>query len=437
MERRTFLRGLATTLALPSLQSLGQIAHAAEITGDSSPTRLAYIYSPNGVNLDLWRPIGTGVHYKLNRSLKPLEPFQRDIQIIGGLDHQKAKSNGDGPGDHARANATFLTGVQACKTSGKNIELGVSVDQIAARMIGSKTSIPSLELSSDPVRRSGRCDSGYSCAYQYNLAWKDKRTPLPPERHPRRVFEKLFGSGNIKEDQKRRNYQESILDFVLDEANATLRKAGKEDAQVLDAYLTSVREVEKRIEQAEKHANNFPENTQEFGGIPHSYQQHIRVMYDLMALAFQTDTTRVSTFLLAHDGSNRPFPEIGVKNGHHSCSHHRKKPELLADIAKIDTFYATQFAYFLNKLKHTSDGYNNSLLDNSMIVFGGGIADGNKHSHNDLPFILAGHGGGLKAGRHVQAAPNTPMSNVHLALLEKMGASSAQLGDSTGVFKNL
>ena len=437
MERRTFLRGLAVTLSLPTFESLGQIAHAAEISGGQAPTRLAYIYTPNGVNPPLWHPTLDGSTIKLGKSLSSLQPFLNDLQIIRGLDHDKARANGDGPGDHARANATFLTGVQAKKTAGSDIQLGVSADQIAAQAIGNLTRVPSLELSTDPVRRSGNCDSGYSCAYQFNLAWKNESTPMPPERYPRRIFEKLFGSGNLKEDQRRRAYQKSVLDFVLSDTKSVQRKLGADDHDKFDAYVTAVREVERQIEAAEKFAGQQPKQNDFPVSIPKSYKEHIRLMYDMMALAFQTDTTRVSTFLLAHDGSNRPFPEIGVRDGHHSISHHRNDPKKVSDIAKIDTFYAEQFAYFLNKLKSTPDGIGKNLLDNSMILFGSGITDGNRHNNDDLPIILAGHGGDLKAGRLIKADKGTPMTNLHLSLLKKMGVEASQLGDSTGLLKSI
>lgn len=437
MERRTFLRGLAVTLSLPTFESLGQIAHAAEISGGQAPTRLAYIYAPNGVNPPLWHSTLDGSTIKLGKSLSSLQPYLNDLQIIRGLDHDKARANGDGPGDHARANATFLTGVQAKKTAGSDIQLGVSADQIAAQAIGNLTRVPSLELSTDPVRRSGNCDSGYSCAYQFNLAWKNESTPMPPERHPRRIFEKLFGSGNLKEDQRRRAYQKSVLDFVLSDTKSVQRKLGADDHDKFDAYVTAVREVERQIEAAEKFAGQQPKQNDFPGSIPKSYKEHIRLMYDMMALAFQTDTTRVSTFMLAHDGSNRPFPEIGVRDGHHTISHHRNDAKKVSDIAKIDTFYAEQFAYFLNKLKSTPDGIGKNLLDNSMILFGSGITDGNRHNNDDLPIILAGHGGDLKAGRLIKADKGTPMTNLHLSLLKKMGIEATQLGDSTGLLKSI
>jgi hypothetical protein len=429
-SRRTFLKGIAGTLAMPSLASLVKAAPAAAA---ASPMRMAFVYIPNGVNLDLWQPKGTE---NIAESLQPLSGLRQHYSVMRGLDHQKAAANGDGAGDHARANATFLTGVQARKTSGADIKLGVSVDQIAADQLGHLTRLPSLELSTDPPRRSGNCDSGYSCAYQYNLAWRSETTPVPPERDPRMVFEKLFGSGDPKEDSRRRLHQKSVLDFVLEDANRLNQRLDGNDKSKMDEYLTSVRDVERRIQQAEKFRVEVPEHLRP-NGVPESYKDHIRTMYDMMALAFQTDSTRVSTFLLAHDGSNRTFGDIGVTDAHHQLSHHRSDPEILKKIAQIDKFYIEQFAYFLEKLRNTKDG-NGNLLDHSMIVYGGGIADGNRHNHTDLPMILAGGGSGtLKQGRVIQAPEGTPMTNLYLSLLDRMGVKAERIGDSSGKLETI
>ena len=368
-NRRTFLRGLAATLAMPALPSLRAAASHA-----GHPLRLGFIYIPNGVNIDLWRPDATTGNSILSPTLSPLEKVKHRVSVLRGFDHEKAEPNGDGAGDHARANATFLTGCQAHKTAGADIRVGESVDQIAARVIGHQTRLSSLELSTDPPRSSGHCDSGYSCAYQFNLSWIDERTPAPAERDPRLVFEKLFGSGDAGEDKRRRAYQKSILDFVNDEAKRMRTRIGSEDRPKLDEYLTAVRDVERRIERAEKFRSEVPEDRRP-DGIPQSYRDHIRMMFDLMHLAFQTDTTRVTSFLLAHDGSNRTFPEIDVHSAHHEISHHRNDPEKLEAIGRIDRFYISELARFLERLDATDEG-GGSLLDHSMIVYGGGIADG-------------------------------------------------------------
>ncbi len=435
MQRRTFLRGLGATVLIPQMESLG----AASTGSSSAPLRMAFVYAPNGVNLAKWRPQGLGTNYKLGSSMKPLEKLQDKFQIIGGLDLDKAKANGDGAGDHARANASFLTGCQARKTAGSNIHLGVSVDQIAAQQIGHLTRFPSLELSTDPPRRSGRCDSGYSCAYQFNISWRSASTPMPAERNPRAVFEKLFGSGNSKEDAERRARHKSVLDFVLEDAKRMKKNVSSTDRAKLEEYMTSVREVELRIGRHETFQEKFPDHKKP-DGIPRSYRQHIRLMYDLMVLAFRTDSTRISTFMLAHDGSNRSFPDIGVSQGHHSLSHHKGNAKTLETIAKIDHFYIEEYARFLTNLKNTPDGPDDkaNLLDNTMIAYGSGIGDGNKHSHVDLPLILAGGGAGkLTPGRHTRAQTGTPLTNLYLAMLDRMNVKAKRIGDSTGVLGNI
>lgn len=427
-QRRTFLKSIAATLAMPAFPSLARTAPAA------SPTRMAFIYIPNGVNLDLWRPTGSGRDYTISKTLEPLADLRDHFSILRGLDHDKAFANGDGAGDHARANATFLTGCQARKTAGADIQVGESVDQIVAKQIGHLTRLPSLELSTDPARSSGHCDSGYSCAYQFNLSWINESTPAPAERDPRLVFEKMFGSGNEKEDARRRAYRKSILDFVMEDAKRLQNRLGSTDRGKMEEYLTAVRDVEQRIERAEKFRTEVPEDKRP-NGIPEGYGEHIRMMFDLMHLAFQTDTTRVSTFLLAHDGSNRTFPEVGVHSAHHELSHHRNDPKILESIGRIDRFYIEQLAYFLRRMQETPDGDGYSLLDRSMIVYGGGIADGNRHNHDDLPVILAGRGNGtLEPGRVIQAPKGTPMTNLYLSLLERMDVKARRIGDSTGVF---
>ena len=425
--RRTFLKGLATTLALPSLSSMG-----ATVAKATRPTRLAFIYSPNGVNTDNWFPQG---NENTSTTLQALSGLREHYSVLRNLDHDKAWANGDGGGDHARANATFLTGCQARKTAGADIRVGESVDQIIAKQIGYQTRVPSLELSTDPPRRSGNCDSGYSCAYQFNLSWRSKSTPAPAERDPRMVFEKLFGSGDVGQDIKRRVRQKSVLDFIMDDAKRFNNRLDAHDKGKMDEYMTAVRDIEKRISNAEKFRVEVPED-QRPNGVPDSYQEHIRMMYEMMALGFQTDTTRISTFLLAHDGSNRGFPEIGVASAHHQISHHQGRAENLEQIGKIDQFYVEQFAWFLEKLRKTSDG-EGTLLDNSMIVYGGGIRDGDRHDHTDLPILLAGHGGNLKQGRIITAEQGTPLTNLYLSLIDRMGAKAERVGDSNGSFEKI
>lgn len=429
MQRRKFLTGLAATISLPQMASL---ARASTQTSNISPLRLAFLYVPNGVNLKQWKPsLGSNDRFMLSPSLSPLNPFKEKIQVISGLDHQKASANGDGPGDHARASATFLTGCQARKTAGSDIQNGISVDQIAARQIGHHTKLASLELSTNRARKSGNCDSGYSCIYQHNISWRDESTPMPAEYNPRSAFEKIFGSGNAKEDALRYARRKSVLDFVGNDTKKLQQKLSKEDQVKLDEYLTSIREVEVKIERAEAFSKVYPKESKP-DGIPKSYKAHIRSMFDVMALAFKTDSTRIASFMLSNEGSNRSFNHLGVSGGHHALSHHRSDPDKLAQIAKIDHFYTEQLAYFLHNLEQSKEG-DQSLLDNTMIVYGSCIADGNRHNHTDLPIILAGGGGAqIKTNRHFKAEDGTPLTNLYLSLLGNMNVSAQRVGDSTG-----
>ncbi|MEZ7957088.1 MAG: DUF1552 domain-containing protein [Rubritalea sp.] len=430
MKRRNFLKGVAATISLPQMSSLAALTKSGAI---STPNRLAFLYVPNGVNLSQWRPTGVGADYALSESLKSLAPFKQDIQIISGLDHDKARANGDGPGDHARASATFLTGCQAKKTAGSNIRNGISADQLAARHIGHQTKLSSLELSTVRARMSGSCDSGYSCVYQHNISWRDESTPMPAEYDPRVAFEKIFGSGDTKADAVRRAKRKSVLDLISQDAKNLQQKIGAEDRDKLDEYLTSIRQVERNIEQAENFHDRYPADAKP-DGIPKGYKAHIRSMFDIMTLAFKTDSTRIASFMLSSEGSNRSFKNIGVSGGHHALSHHRNKPETLRQIAKIDAFYAEQLAYFLENLKRSSEGDNGgNLLDNTMIVYASSIADGNKHNNENIPVILAGGGSGkLTPGRHIQAPEGTPMTNLYLSLLDRMDVSAKRIGDSSG-----
>ena len=434
ISRRSALRGLGVSLSLPALESFGR-SGIHEI-----PLRMGFTYIPNGVIMDEWRPQETGKLTQLPNSLKPLQNHTSDFQVMSGLDHTKAYANGDGGGDHARANATFLTGCQAKKTAGKDIKVGVSVDQIAAEAIGDKTKLGSLELSCDGVRRSGKCDSGYSCAYQYNLSWKTESMPMVPESNPRLVFERLFGNASSSLDRqsqiKRRALNKSILDFALDAARGLNDRLSQMDQDKLDEYFSSVRELEKRIEREEKNGDHLP-LIKSPDGIPDNYREHIRLMFDMMSLAFQSDSTRISSFLLAHDGSNRSFRDIGVPEGHHSLSHHKNNPDKIKKLARIDQFYSEQFAYFLQNLSTAKEVDVSRLIDHCMIFFWGGISDGNRHRHSDLPVLLAGgHAHGLSTGRHVDY-DSVPMTNLYLGILDKVGVNASQVGDSTGVIRNL
>ena len=451
LSRRSFLRGLGVSLALPGFESL------AGRGGSPIPLRMGFAYVPNGVIMENWRPKRLGNEFACPSALKPLEKMKGDFQILSGLDHTKANANGDGGGDHARASATFLTGCQARKTAGKDIKIGISVDQLAAESIGKQTKLPSLELSCDAARGSGKCDSGYSCAYQYNLSWKNESVPVPAESNPRLAFERLFGQSQFGADRKaverRVGQDKSVLDFVLEDAKRMKVRLGYDDRQKLEEYFDSVREVESRISGSLDKQDDFSD-LERPEGIPGSYTDHIRTMFDLMALAYRSDLTRISTFLLAHDGSNRSFREIGVPEGHHSLSHHRDDLVKMRKLSNIDRFYCEQFAYFMNKLAGFKESDGSRLLDHCMIVYGSGISDGNRHRHVDLPVLLAGgKAHGLKTGRHhdfsgkmatltstekeeinrSKEGYGIPMSNLHLGLLAKMSVRADRLGDSTGI----
>lgn len=442
-HRRKFLRGVGACLALPALESFAPAAQAAAAeqgtlatTATGMPLRAAFITVPDGVNVKQWRPQGVGSDYQLGSTFSPLKDLKDKFQVFTGFEHVNANGLGDGPGDHARANAAFLTGAHPLKTSGANFRNGVSVDQIAAQEIGNLTRISSLQLSCEKARQTGNCDSGYSCAYQFNLSWASPTLPLPPEANPRAVFEQIFGAGAPTERQKnlleRQARRRSILDLVNEDTRAMHRRLGSNDRHKLGEYLDSVRTIEKQIELAEQFP--LPEsNIPRPDGVPQDYQEHMRLMFDLLAISFQTDSTRLSTFQLAHEGSNRSFPELGISEGHHNLSHHKGNAETLEKIARIDQFYMQQLAYFLGRLNELKDPDGSSVLDNSMIVYGCAIGDGNRHNHNDLPIVVGGGGGGtLTPGRHVDFGRDVPMTNLYLSMLDRMGVPLERFGDSTG-----
>jgi hypothetical protein len=443
-SRRHFLRGLGACLALPAFESLRPLQLLADgpsaagklaTTASGAPLRTAFVYFPNGAIPSAWWPKQEGKDFEFSRTLKPLEPYRQHFQLFGGLDHINATAGPDGAGDHARGNGVFLTGVRL-KKSATDIRAGTSIDQVLAQRIGHLTRLASLELTCDSARNSGACDSGYACAYQYNLSWSSPTTPMAPEGNPRMVFERLFGSGapgQRSADLKRRQQeQRSILDFVIEDARDMQRRLNARDKDKLDQYLTGVRAIEARIQKAEQFGAVDP-SVETPAGVPQSYGEYIQLMYDMLVLAFQTDSTRIATLLLAHDGSNRSFGEIGVPEGHHDLSHHFNSEEKIQKVAEIDLWYAKQFAGFIQKLQDTKDVDGNSLLHNSMIVYGGGNADGNRHTHSNLPIILAGAGGGtLRAGRYFNQG-SKPTTNLFLSMADRMGVNDLeQFGDSTG-----
>ncbi len=438
ISRRTVLRGLGVSLALPWMESLAPRVSAASLgSTPAMPQRMAFLFVPNGVHLPDWTPQLDGFGYDLPHILSPLAPVQDDVTVISGLTHDKGRANGDGPGDHARSASVFLTGSQPRKTEGSDIRSGVSVDQVAARAAGHATRFASLELGIEPGRSAGGCDSGYSCAYSSSVSWSSEATPLSKETNPRFVFERLFGdkpSGTRDKDSLRREaLRKSVLDYISDDAKRLQATLGSNDRQKLDEYLGGVREVERRIERSD----DDPKVSMDVDypipkGTPENYGEHIRLMCDMMVLAFQTDRTRIATFMLADAGSNRSYRHIDIAEGHHELSHHRGDAAKHAKIREINRFHVAQLSYFLQRLKATPDG-DGSLLDNSMICYGSGLSDGDRHNNENLPVLLAGRGGGtIDAGRHIRVSTETPMCNLFMSMLDRFGTPVDYLGDSTG-----
>jgi len=444
ISRRTLLRGLGTAVALPWLEAMAPAAGvaAAGATAGHAPKRMAFLYVPNGAHMAAWTPKEEGAGFELPFILEPLKTFKDDLLVLSGLAQSGGEAHGDGGGDHARSLASFLTGVHPLKTD-TNIRAGVSVDQVAAQKVGSFTRFPSLELGIERGAQAGACDTGYSCAYSSNISWRTPSSPMAKEVNPRLVFDRLFtapGAGVSGSQRVRRDfYRRSILDFVSEDATQLRNRLGTTDRRKVDEYLTAVRELEIRVAGAGKGepAADLPANARRPPGIPQSYTDHVRLMADLMVLAFQGDVTRISTFVFANEGSTRAYPFIGVPEGHHDVSHHAGDPKKHEKIKTINRFHVEQFAYLLGKLKAIPEG-EGSLLDNTMIVYGSGIGDGNRHNHNDLPILLAGRGGGtIKTGRHVKYGRNTPLNNLYVSMLHRMGAPTESLGDSTGPLPKL
>jgi hypothetical protein len=445
ISRRTVLRGLGTAMALPWLEAM--VPHrvlAAGLDGAASsgaaiPLRMAFFYVPNGAHMPDWTPEGEGCLCELPPILKPLEPFRDDLLVLTGLAQDNAHAKGDGPGDHARSLACFLTGVHPYKTNGANIRNGISVDQVAAQRIGHQTRLPSLELGLERGAQAGNCDSGYSCAYSSNISWRSETMPMAKEINPRQVFDRLFASDSADAGSAQARYKTSILDYVLEDAARLKTRVGAADNRKLDEYFNAVREIERRLTSVETGGDSsdevpdYPRPT----GVPRDFQEHARLMCDMVALAFQADVTRIVTFMFANEGSNRPYPMIGITDGHHDLSHHGRDSKKQEKISQINLFHMEQFAYLMGKLKGMNEGDGN-VLDHSMIVYGSGIGDGNRHNHNDLPVLLMGRGNGtIEPGRHLTYPKNTPLNNLFLAMLDRMGTPVDSLGDSTGRLSGL
>ena len=431
LSRRTFLHGVGATIALPYLDAMTPaFASAAKPV-----TRAAFVYTANGIIMKDWTPTETGNNFDLSKTLSPLRNFQDQTVVISGLDHKNGEALGDGPGDHARAGASWLTGAHPKKTRGADIRNGQSIDQAIAQQIGQTTPLPSLEIGLQDVRMVGGCDSGYSCAYSNTISWSSPTTPLPYETNPRRVFERLFGDGETT-DPKARAMQlkqnRSLLDFVLQDTKRLAPKLGASDRSKLSDYLDSVREVERRIqnveqrEAAELPALDRPE------GIPPSFEDHLKIMSDLIAIAFQADLTRVVTFMFSREGGNRAYPSIGVPDAHHGLSHHQNDPVRMARLQSIDQYHVEMFSYLLEKLRDSADD-TGSILENSVVLYGSSLSDSNAHLHNNLPTVIVGGASGkLKGGRHLRVPDGTPMTNMLLSIADGLDVPMEKFGDSSG-----
>jgi hypothetical protein len=429
LPRRTVLRGLGTAVALPWLDSM-----VPALTSAAGRTlRLGAIYAPNGMNMAHWTPAAEGAAYTPSPILEPLTPYRDRVLVLSGLSNKEADvKKGDGGGDHGRGQAAFLTGAHAKPTTGPDVECGISMDQIAAQELGKQTQFASLEFALEAGEMNG-CDT--SCSYFTSIAWRNPTTPLPMEADPRAVFERLFGTSGSTDPAarlERTKRDRSILDGVLEEAARLQKSLGADDRRRIGAYLESVRDVERRIQMAQQQSARELPAIEQPAGAPASFEEYGTLMFDLMALAYQTDLTRVATFMIGREESSRTYPDIGVPEPHHPISHHQNRAEPLEKLAKINALHMRLFAHFLERLKSTPDG-DGSLLDNSMLIYGSGLSNSDVHYHHDLPILLAGGGGGrIKSGRHVKYPVETPLANLHVTVLDTMGVPVERLGDSSG-----
>jgi len=429
LPRRTFLRGMGATVALPLLDAMVPSMTALAKTAAAPVRRLGFVYMPMGCDLPRWTPPGEGRLNELSPTLQSLAPVMDQLTVVTNLELKNAY-----PGTHATSNAAFLSAAKAKWTESTDYYLGTTIDQIAAKQIGHQTLLPSLELSMDLLQTVGQCDNGYACVYQNNLSWSSPTTPLPAEAHPRIVFERLFGEGGSAADRRAAlQRRASLLDWVRDDITRLQNRLGPEDRTRVGQYLDTVREVERRIQKAEAETKDqgLPDLDRPVG-VPTAYADHARLMFDLQVLALQGDVTRVITFQLARETSNRTYPEIGVSDPHHPLTHHGNDPEKIARMAKINAFHVSLFAYFLEKLKATPEG-DGSLLDHALYLYGSGMGNPNVHDHVNLPILVAGGGAsGLKGARHIKYAEPTPLANLHLTLLERVGVRLDAFADSKG-----
>lgn len=434
LSRRTLLRGLGASLALPFLDAMTPAKGAVK-----APCRMLVNYVPNGMIMkDFTPPVGP-LAADLPRTLQPLAPFRDRTLVISGMQQHWGFSNGDGSGDHARAGATYLTGVHAKRTSGADIQVGISMDQVAAQQLGSRTRLASLELTSEDGRMVGVCDPPYTCVYNNNISWRSATTPNSPEVNPRAVFERLFGPGD--EDavtrKKYRKYEQSILDWVLSDAKSLQTNLDATDRRKLDEYMTAIREIEKRIQKAEHDNSELVPTMEKPDAAPVDLRDHLRLMYNLLLVAFQTDSTRVATLMVGREGSVRTYREIEIPDSHHPMTHHKGSAELIEKVHRINRYHVELFSEFVAKLDKSPDG-DGSLLDHSMILYGGGLSDPNVHQHDELPAMLVGGAcGTVKGGRHIQVAHRTPINNLYVSMLDRIGVPIEKIGDSTGPLTDL
>jgi hypothetical protein len=434
LPRRTFLKGVGTAVALPFLDAMMPAFAAAQTTRAARPVRMAFVYVPNGIDMRHWNPSYEGELGKLPQTLVPMEPFRKDITLLGNLTHNTGRALLDGAGDHGRCSGSYLTGVQVKKTL-VDIKASVSCDQLVANAIGKQTRFPSLEVGLEDARQAGDCDSGYSCAYTNNLAWRNETQPLPPILDPRSLFDRLFGEDAALSPAARaekNKYRRSILDFITEDTQSLQKNLGPSDKRKLDQYLGSIRDIELQIEKAAMDNVQVDPQMEKPYGIPQDFAEHFKLMTDMITVAFQADLTRVVTFLVTREGTSRSYREIGISDGHHPLTHHRNQIELMDKVAKINLYHVQQFATWVETLKNTQEP-GGSILDNSMIVYGAGLSDGNAHLHHDLPTMIAGRGGDfIKPGKRILFRKETPMCNLFLTMMDRMGLPMEQFGDSTG-----
>ncbi|MEM9940275.1 MAG: DUF1552 domain-containing protein [Planctomycetota bacterium] len=448
ISRRTMLRGFGTALALPWLDAMTTSAPLVAGTTSrtaiaSPPVRMAFVYVPNGMHMPDWIPSGSERDFKLQSIMKPIESFKNKMNVITGLSLRGAESLGDGGGDHARSVSAFLTGAHPRKTHGSDIRNGISVDQVAAEKIGHFTKLKSLEMGTEASSTGGRCDSGYSCLYTSNISWRTDRSPLAKEINPAAVFERLFGSENEIENKKslakRDARRKSILDFVNGEAKSLSRVLGAQDRRKLDEYLYAVRDIERRLNSVDKLGSQEEDfsNFKRPVGAPADYGDHVKLLFDMLVLAFQSDTTRVCSMMYANAGSNRSYRNLSIKDGHHHLSHHGHSKKKQSNISQINTYHVSLLNHLLTRLDSVPEG-NGTLLDHCMVMYGSGIADGNSHAHSNLPIALFGSGGGtIDTGRLIRLPKRAPLTNLYCSMLDRVGAKVETFSDSNGRIEQL